>query len=66
MKLGENLQMSLLVCFFLQGFLTAIGNRERRLQLAIKHMFPVILHAAVTTLLAVGMLWFNDFDFIVR
>ncbi|XP_065204858.1 protein patched-like [Planococcus citri] len=48
------------------GFITAIGNRERRLQLAIKHMFPVILRVAFTILLAVSMLAFNDFNFIVR
>lgn len=55
-----------MVTGLLQSFLTAIGNRNRRLELAIKHMFPIIRHVAVITLLAVSMLAFNDFDFIVR
>lgn len=48
------------------SFLTCIGGRERRAKLAVEHMFTPIVHAALTMLLAVTMLAFSEFDFVVR
>lgn len=52
-------------CIF-QSFLTSIGNRDRRVRLALEQMLPPIVHGAATTLLGVAMLAFSRFDFIVR
>ncbi|KAJ1530653.1 hypothetical protein ONE63_005525 [Megalurothrips usitatus] len=48
------------------GFVTSIGGRDRRTRLAIEQMFAPVVHGAFTTLLAVLMLAFSEFDFIVR
>ncbi|XP_014243671.1 protein patched [Cimex lectularius] len=48
------------------SFVTSIGNRERRSIMAVKHMFSPIVHGALTMLLAIVMLAFSEFDFIVR
>lgn len=52
--------------YTLQSFLTSIGGRNRRIKMAVKHMFKPVIHGALTTLLAVVMLGFSEFDFIVR
>ncbi|KAL0278830.1 UNVERIFIED_CONTAM: hypothetical protein PYX00_000524 [Menopon gallinae] len=48
------------------GFITCIGGKNRRTRLALEHMMAPVLHSAITTLLAVIMLAFSEFDFIVR
>lgn len=52
--------------FYLQGFLTSIGNRERRLRLALEHTTPFILHGITTSILILLILYFSPFEFIVK
>lgn len=52
--------------FLLQGFLTSIGNRERRLRLALEHTTPFILHGIATSILILLILYFSPFEFIVK
>ncbi|CAL4069872.1 unnamed protein product [Meganyctiphanes norvegica] len=48
------------------GFLTSVGGRERRVQLALQHMAAPVLHGAASTLIASVMMFFSEFDFIRR
>ncbi|XP_059471270.1 protein patched [Neocloeon triangulifer] len=48
------------------SFLTAIGNRNRRVRLSLEHMMAPVIHGAATALLSVVMLAFSRFDFIVK
>ncbi|XP_064624757.1 protein patched homolog 1-like isoform X2 [Lineus longissimus] len=50
----------------LLGFLTSIGSRDRRMRMALDHMFAPVINGAVSTLLGVIMLVGAEFDFIVR
>lgn len=50
----------------LQGFLTAIGNRNLRSVVALEHMFAPVMDGAISTLLGVLMLAGSEFDFIMR
>lgn len=49
-----------------QGFLTAIGNRNKRSAVALEHMFAPVVDGAISTLLGVLMLAGSEFDFIMR
>ncbi|XP_029676327.1 protein patched-like [Formica exsecta] len=49
-----------------QSFITSVGSRDRRMRLALEHMCAPIVHGALTMLLAVAMLAFSEFDFIVK
>ncbi|XP_015587157.1 protein patched isoform X2 [Cephus cinctus] len=48
------------------SFVTSIGSRDRRIRLALEHMYAPVIHGALTTFLAVVMLAFSEFEFIVR
>ncbi|XP_076041583.1 protein patched [Oratosquilla oratoria] len=48
------------------GFLTALGDRNRRVMLSLEHMTAPVVHGAISTLLGVIMLLFSEFDFIRR
>ncbi|XP_029676323.1 protein patched isoform X2 [Formica exsecta] len=48
------------------SFITSVGSRDRRMRLALEHMCAPIVHGALTMLLAVAMLAFSEFDFIVK
>ncbi|GAB6028772.1 hypothetical protein CHUAL_004588 [Chamberlinius hualienensis] len=48
------------------AFLTSLGSRDRRMGMALEHMFAPVVHGAISTLLGVAMLAFSQFDFIVR
>nr|XP_031831591.1 protein patched isoform X4 [Nomia melanderi] len=48
------------------SFVTSIGSRDRRVRLALEHMYAPVIHGALTTLLAIVMLAFSEFEFIVR
>lgn len=48
------------------GFLTAIGNRNKRSAAALEHMFAPVVDGAISTLLGVLMLAGSEFDFIMR
>lgn len=52
--------------YSLQGFVTSVGNRDRRIRLALQSSFAPVVHATLTSLLAVLMLSTSHFDFIVR
>lgn len=52
--------------FFPQGFITAIGNRDRRIRLALEHSLAPVIHGVMTSVLAVLMLSTSPFEFIVR
>lgn len=54
------------VLISVQGFLTSLGCRNRRMEMALEHMFAPVMHGAISTLLGVAMLAFSQFDFIVR
>nr|CAD7459002.1 unnamed protein product [Timema tahoe] len=60
---GIGVHFTLHICL---GFVSSIGCRNRRISLALEHMFAPITHGALTTLLGVFMLAFSEFDFIVR
>lgn len=51
---------------FEQGFVTSIGGRNRRTQMALELMMAPVVHGAISTLLSIVMLAFSDFDFIVQ
>lgn len=46
--------------------MTSIGNRERRLRLALEHTIPFILHGIATSILILLILYFSPFEFIVK
>lgn len=46
--------------------MTSIGNRERRLRLALEHTIPFILHGITTSVLILLILFFSPFEFIVK
>ncbi|XP_059087594.1 protein patched homolog 1-like isoform X1 [Tigriopus californicus] len=48
------------------GFITSIGNKNRRILMAVEHVFAPVLHGAVSTFLGITMLAFSHFDFIFR
>ncbi|KAK1879331.1 Protein patched like 1 [Dissostichus eleginoides] len=48
------------------GFLTAIGNRNKRSAVALEHMFAPVVDGAISTLLGILMLAGSEFDFIMR
>lgn len=49
------------------SFVTCVGsNRDRRVCLALEHMFGPVIHGAVVTFLPILMLAFSDFEFIAR
>lgn len=54
------------ICFDSQGFITSVGNRDRRIRLALQTSFAPVVHATLTSLLAIQMLSTSQFDFIVR
>lgn len=48
------------------GFVTAIGNRNRRVLMATEHTFAPVVHGATSTFLGIIMLVSTEFDFIVK
>ncbi|KAK7490526.1 hypothetical protein BaRGS_00018312 [Batillaria attramentaria] len=48
------------------GFITAIGNRNRRVLMATEHTFAPVVHGATSTFLGIIMLVSTEFDFIVK
>eukprot|EP00095_Tigriopus_kingsejongensis_P000792 maker-scaffold67_size430214-snap-gene-3.36 protein:Tk00792 transcript:maker-scaffold67_size430214-snap-gene-3.36-mRNA-1 annotation:"patched 1 " len=60
---GMGLQFTIHICI---GFITAIGNKNRRILMALSHVFAPVLHGAISTFLGIFMLAFSHFDFIFR
>lgn len=52
--------------FYYQGFITSVGNRDRRVRLALQLSFAPVVHGTLTSLVAVVMLSTSPFEFIVR
>ena len=52
--------------FFSQGFITAIGSRDKRMALSLEHTFAPVVHGAISTFLGILMLVGTEFDFIVK
>lgn len=50
----------------MQAFLYNSGNRNERMQKAVKHVFVPIVDGAISTFLGVVMLAGSPFQFIVR
>ncbi|KAH9499847.1 Protein patched 1 [Bulinus truncatus] len=48
------------------GFITAIGNRNKRMAMALEHTFTPVVHGAISTFLGILMLVGTEFDFIVK
>ena len=48
------------------GFLTAVGDRNRRMKIALTHMCPPVLDFCVAILLSTSVLAFSEFEFIRR
>ncbi|XP_066906859.1 protein patched isoform X2 [Halyomorpha halys] len=48
------------------SFITSIGNKDRRTTMAVEHMFSFVTRGAITMALALVMLAFSEFDFIVK
>lgn len=53
-------------CCLLQGFLTAIGSRNKRMTMSLEHMFAPVVHGAISTLLGIVMLVGAEFQFVVK
>ena len=49
-----------------QGFVTSIGNRNRRVMMATEHTFAPVVHGATSTFLGIIMLVSTEFDFIIK
>ncbi|XP_013398571.1 protein patched homolog 1 isoform X2 [Lingula anatina] len=62
-SVGIGVEFTVHICV---GFITAIGSRNRRMRIALEHMFAPVIHGAISTLLGVAMLVGSEFDFIVR
>lgn len=60
---GIGVEFTVHICL---GFLTSIGSHNRRMHMALEHMFAPVMHGGLSTLLGVVMLAFSEFDFIVR
>lgn len=50
----------------MQGFLTSLGNRERRVHLSLQVTLGPLVHAILTSALAVFMLSTSPFEFVIR
>ncbi|XP_054278387.1 protein patched-like [Macrosteles quadrilineatus] len=48
------------------SFLTSIGRRNRRMRLAVDHMFTPIVQGGLATMVAIAMLSLSEFEFVVR
>ncbi|XP_071455100.1 protein patched [Hetaerina americana] len=48
------------------GFVTSVGGKDRRAQLALEGVLAPVAHGAITTLLGISLLAFSEFDFIVK
>ncbi|XP_046388102.1 protein patched [Ischnura elegans] len=48
------------------GFVTSVGGKDRRAQLALESVLAPAAHGAITTLLGISLLAFSEFDFIVK
>lgn len=55
-----------LLLFLFQGFLTAIGSRNKRMVMSLEHTFAPVVHGAISTLLGIVMLVGAEFDFIIK
>ncbi|KAG1667437.1 Protein patched 1 [Nymphon striatum] len=62
-SVGMSVEFTFHVMF---SFITSIGDRNRRMGIAVKHTFIPVLHGAVTTFLGIFMLCFTEFDFIKK
>ncbi|XP_016840300.1 patched isoform X1 [Nasonia vitripennis] len=62
-SVGISVHFTVHICL---SFVTCVGSRDRRVRLALEHMYAPVVHGALTTLLAVLMLAFSEFEFIVR
>merc|ERR1719510_2647095 len=60
---GLGVEFSLYVII---GFVTSIGNKNRRIMLSLQHMFAPVVHSAVSTFLGIIALAFSHFDFVVK
>ncbi|RWS27495.1 putative hedgehog receptor patched-like protein, partial [Leptotrombidium deliense] len=48
------------------SFVTSLGKKQRRMEMAIEHMLPPLTHGVVSTFCGIAMLAFSEFDFIIR
>uniref|UniRef100_A0A0N4Z9N8 SSD domain-containing protein n=1 Tax=Parastrongyloides trichosuri TaxID=131310 RepID=A0A0N4Z9N8_PARTI len=48
------------------SYLTALGNRQERMEMAIDRVFVPVIHGAISTLLGILMLGFSEFEFVVK
>jgi hypothetical protein len=56
-----------LKCFsFFQGFLTAIGSRNKRMAMSLEHTLAPVVHGAISTFMGIIMLAGAEFDFIIK
>ncbi|XP_070564286.1 protein patched homolog 1-like isoform X2 [Ptychodera flava] len=62
-SVGSGVEFTLHV---LLGFLTSIGDRNRRMCMALEHMFAPVVDGAMSTLVGVIMLSGSEFEFIIR
>ncbi|KAK2149885.1 hypothetical protein LSH36_433g03015 [Paralvinella palmiformis] len=62
-SVGIGVEFTVHICL---GFLTSIGSRNKRMRMALEHMFAPVVHGAMTTFLGVVMLALSEFDFIVK
>ncbi|XP_055372521.1 protein patched [Condylostylus longicornis] len=63
------LSVGLVVCFTVHislGFITSVGNRERRVMLSMQVSMGPLIHGILTSTLAVIMLSMSPFEFVIR
>merc|ERR1739848_134099 len=63
LAVGLSVEVSLHVIF---GFVTAVGDKNRRMMISLQHMFEPVFHGAVSNFLGIIMLAFSNFDFVFR
>ncbi|XP_033636690.1 protein patched homolog 1-like isoform X1 [Asterias rubens] len=61
-SVGIGVEFTLHTCY---AYLTAIGDRNKRVTMALEHTFSPVVDGALSTLLGVVMLAGSEFDFIV-
>lgn len=60
------LSLSPCLSLYLQGFMTSVGNRQRRVHLAMQLSLGPLVHGILTSGMAVFMLSTSPFEFVIR
>lgn len=62
----ETYSIDFMLFMSLQGFLTSVGSRNKRMLMSLEHTFAPVVHGGISTLLGIIMLMGAEFDFIIK